>query len=268
MDYYQILGVERTASPDDIKRAYRRLAAKHHPDRGGDTAEFQRIEEAYRNLSDPQLRGLHDNPNPFPGQQGGGFNGFPGGFSFSFGGNPFEDIFQQFNRQQRQQRVYTVSLWVTLEQVAKGSEETVQFSTATAGMATGIKTFKIQIPQGVEDGGQVRYPNLMPDGDLQIEFRVHRHAVFQRQGLDLHMTSEISIWDSILGTTLRVPTIDGDTIEVTLPPRTKPGTTLRATNRGLQVNGRRGHQMILTTATIPDTISEQLLELLEQERSK
>ena len=262
-DYYQILGVERTASPDDIKRAYRRLAAKHHPDRGGSTEEFQRIEEAYRNLSDPDLRAQHDNPNPFHGQQGGGFNGFPGSFSFSFGGNPFEDIFQQFNRQQRQQRVYTVSLWVTLEQVARGGEQEVQFNTQQ-----GLKTFKIQIPQGVDDGGQVRYPNLMPDGDLQIEFRVHRHAVFERRGLDLYMTADVSIWDSILGTTIRVPTIDGDTIEIVVPPRTKPGTTLRATNRGLQVNGRRGHQMILTTATIPDTISDTLLELLEQERSK
>ena len=95
MDYYKTLGVDRNASPEEIKKAYRKLAAKNHPDRGGSTEEFQKIEEAYRNLSDPELRGRHDNPNPFGGQPGGGFpGGFPGSFAFNFGGgNPFEDIF-------------------------------------------------------------------------------------------------------------------------------------------------------------------------------
>ena len=174
MDYYKTLGVERNATPDDIKKAYRRQAAKHHPDRGGDTAEFQMIEEAYRNLSDPELKAQHDNPNPFGGQ-GGGFSGFPGSFSFNFGGgNPFEEFFRQ--ARQQQQRVYTVSLWVTLEQVARGSEEAVQFNTHL-----GVKTFSIKVPQGVGDGQAVRYRGLMPDGDLQIEFRVHDHQKFERK---------------------------------------------------------------------------------------
>ena len=80
MDYYKILGVDRNATPDEIKKAYRKMAAKHHPDRGGSTEEFQKIEEAYRNLSDPQLKFQHDNPNPFSGAPGDpdGFPGFPG----------------------------------------------------------------------------------------------------------------------------------------------------------------------------------------------
>jgi len=261
MDYYKILGVDRNATPDEIKKAYRKMAAKHHPDRGGDTAEFQKIEEAYRNLSDPQLKSQHDNPNPFGGGPEG-FNGFPGGFSFSFGGgNPFDDIYSQFTRQRQQQRVYTVSIWVTLEQVAKGSEETVQFNTHL-----GVKTFNIKVPQGISDGQSIRYQNLMPDGDLQIEFRVHAHSVFERRGLDLYVTREISVFDLILGITVQVPTILGETLEVTVPARTKPGTTMRMASRGLSANGRQGDQFILISATIPDTISTELLSMIKQER--
>lgn len=254
MDYYKILGVDRNATPEEIKKAYRKMAAKHHPDRGGDTAEFQKIEEAYRNLSDPQPKSQHDNPNPFGG-------GFPGGFSFSFGGgNPFDDIFSQFTRQ-RQQRIYTVSLWVTLEQVAKGGEETVQFNTDK-----GVKTFKINIPTGVQDGQQIRYQNLMPDGDLQIEFRVHAHKIFERRLNDLYVTKDISVFDLILGTTIKVPTIHGDELEVTVPPKTKPGTTFRIPGKGLENQYNKADQFVLLNITIPDIISNELLSLIEQER--
>jgi curved DNA-binding protein len=254
MDYYKTLGVDRNASPEEIKKAYRKLAAKNHPDRGGSTEEFQKIEEAYRNLSDPNLKSQHDNPNPF---NGGG--GFPGGFHFNFGSNPFDDLFAQFTRQQRQ-RVYTVSLWITLEQVAKGSEETVQFTTPL-----GLKSFKITVPVGVSDGAQVRYQNLMPDGELQIEFRIHRHYIFERQGLDLRMRVEMSIFDLILGTTITVPTIYGDRLEVTVPPRTKPSASLRVQGKGLQSNGQVGNQFILIDAVIPDTISSELISQIENE---
>lgn len=260
MDYYQILGVGRNASPDEIKQSYRRLAAKHHPDRGGSTEEFQKIEEAYRNLSDPDLKAQHDNPNPFGGQHGG--------FAFNFGGgNPFDDFFGQFmGRQARQQRIYTVTLWVTLEQVAKGTTESIQVTTPT-----GIKTFNIQVPKGVGDGQQIRYQNLMPDGDLQIEFRIHQHQVFERRGNDLYLTKKISIFDLVLGTTIKVPTISGEELEINIPPRTAPGTTMRLQDRGLTTEGRfieKGSQFILITGVIPDTISDGLLSAIKQELGK
>lgn len=261
MDYYKTLGVANTATPDEIKKAYRRLAAKHHPDRGGSTEEFQKIEEAYRHLSDPELKAQHDNPNPFGGHPGGGF---PGGFSFNFGGgNPFDDILNQFARQQQRQKVYTVSLWVTLEQVAKGTEETVQFNTPQ-----GVQPFKITVPRGIDDGQQVRYEGLMPDGVLQIEFRVHRHPVFERRGIDLYVTKRLSIFDLILGTKVTVSTIYGDILEVTIPPRTNPGATFRIPGKGLEITNHKGCQFLLITPIIPDIISEELLSLIEKERTR
>jgi curved DNA-binding protein len=258
MDYYQTLGVERNATPDDIKKAYRKMAAKHHPDRGGSTEEFQKVEEAYRNLSDPNLRQQHDNPNPF-----GGGDPF-GGFHFNFGGGtPFDDLFAHFRQQQQRQRVYTVAVAVTLEQLSKGLTETIQ-----VGTPTGVKTFNIKIPQAVENGQRVRYDGLMPDGALEIEFRVLPHQQFERRGLDLHQTKQISVYDFILGTTITTKTIWGDELEATVPPRTNPGATLRVANKGLERNGVRGHQYILLSTQMPDTISPELLALLEAERNK
>jgi len=260
-DHYSTLGVTKQATPDEIKKAYRKLASKNHPDKGGDTAAFQKIEEAYRVLSDPQQRQQYDNPQPQ--FQGGGF---PGGFSFNFGGgNPFDDIFGQFQRQQQrpQQRVYTAQLQVTLEQVARSQTQTVTFNTQQ-----GIKPYQITMPAAIEDGQQVRYDNLLPDGALIITFRVLRDPIFERNGLDLRTTFEISIWDLILGTTITLKDIKGNELQVNVNPRTKPGTVLRLGGRGLEIPGRKGDQYVLLSPTIPDTISPELIEAIKQEISK
>jgi curved DNA-binding protein len=260
MDYYKTLGVERNATPEDIKKAYRKMAAKHHPDRGGDTAEFQKVEEAYRHLTDPNLKHQHDNPNPFG--QGGG-NPF-GDFHFNFGGgNPFDDIFGQFRRQQQQQRMYTVAVALTLEKVARGDVETIQLSTPT-----GPKTIEIKIPKGIENGQHIRYDGIMPDGILQIEFRVLPHIEFERRGLDLYVTRKISIYDLLLGTTIRVKTILGDELDVNIPARTRPDATMRISGKGLERDGIKGSQYVLISTQMPDTISPELLALLEAERNK
>ena len=255
MDYYKILGVERNATEQDIKQAYRRQAAKHHPDRGGDTQRFQEVEEAYRNLSDPQMRQRHDNPQP---------EGFPGGFAFNFGGPAgfsFEEIFQQtFNRPRH--RVYTVTVFVTLEKVATGDIETIQVQTPQ-----GQKTFQIAIPKGIEDGQRVNYENLMPDGILQISFRVHQHPRFERRRLDLILTQPVSVFDLILGTTIQVETILGKKLDITIPPRTKPGSNFRIPNHGLEASNAQGDQYVLISPVIPDTISEELLTALQKEQS-
>jgi curved DNA-binding protein len=260
MDYYKILGVAKTATQQEIKQAYRKMAAKHHPDRGGSTEEFQKIEEAYRTLSDVEKRKQFDMPNPFGGAQGGGHPGF----EFNFGGagfNPFEDIFKQFN--QPRQRVYTVTIFVTLEKVALGAIETIQVQTPA-----GVKTFQITIPKGIEDGQRINYEQLMADGVLQIMFRIKPDPRFERRGLDLYSTVEISVFDLILGTTISIKTIYDQSLDVTIKPNTKPGSQLRIPNHGLDSPNGHGDQYILTSAVIPDTISKELLTALQHERTK
>jgi curved DNA-binding protein len=259
MDYYKTLGVERNSSPDEIKKAYRKMAAKHHPDRGGNKEDFQKVEEAYRHLSDPHLKQQHDNPHSF----GGGHNPFGDGFNFNFGGgNPFDDLFAQFRHQQRQ-RVYTVVLNVTLEQIAKGEVIPVQFGTHG-----GSKTFQISIPQGIEDGQQVRYEGLMDDGVVQIQFRQVPHAEFERHGLDLHTSKKISVFDFITGTTVRIKTIYGDELDMMIHAGTAPGSTMRVAGKGLRNKFTQGNHYVLLQAEIPDTISPELMALIRAEQTK
>lgn len=260
MDYYKILGVERNATPDEIKLAYRRLAAKNHPDKGGDTEAFQKIQEAYNILGDPQKKQQYDAPqhpffnSPF-GPGGGPFGGGPFG-----SGNPFEDIINQFTRQPRV-KIYTVTVFVTLEQVARGDMENVQIQTPE-----GVKLINIQIPRGIEDGQQVRYERIMPDGMLQVAFRIYKHNKFDRKNLDLYCTERINVFDLILGTKITVKDIFENSLELNIPPKTKPNSTFRIPNHGLDSNQGRGDQYVLIQPEIPDTISDELMALIRKER--
>ena len=156
MSHYDTLGVAESATADEIKRAYRKLASQHHPDKGGDTAMFQKVEEAYRILSDPQKRQEYDNPAP----QFHNFSGAPGGFSFNMNGFDFGDIFGQMFNQQRQQphqprqQVYRTSIGISLEQSYFGGEHNIQLQTPT-----GNKMLKIDIPKGIHNGMQVKINN-------------------------------------------------------------------------------------------------------------
>lgn len=252
MDHYSTLGVSRDASPDDIKRAYRKLASQNHPDRGGDTAKFQQIQAAYDTLSDAERRHQYDNPIP---------QGFPGGFSFNFGQglDPFSDFINQFTRQQR---VYTAQVTITLEQLATQNTIELQFQTEH-----GLKMITASIPPNVQDGQRVRYGGIIPDGPLDIIFRVHPHPKFQRNGVDITETIEVNIWDLILGTRIHITTIRGQQVEVNILPKTAPGATLRLAGLGLDNSNHRGDHFLLIKTRIPDIISAELLDLIDKERS-
>jgi curved DNA-binding protein len=152
---------------------------------------------------------------------------------------------------------------VTLQQVASNRPQTLTLNTQQ-----GLKAYEITMPAAIEDGQQVRYDNLLPDGALILTFRVLRDPIFERHGLDLRTTFEISIWDLILGTTITIEDIRGNELQVSVNPRTKPGTTLRLAGRGLEIPGRKGDQYVLLSPTIPDIISHDLMEAIRKEQSK
>jgi DnaJ-class molecular chaperone len=253
MDHYQTLGVAKNATPSELKKAYRRLASIHHPDKGGDTATFQKIQVAYDTLSDPQKRQQYENPHTQ------GFSeGFPGGFQFGQQGFDINDLFgQMFGQRQRASKpTYKTDIWISLEQVYAGGEQVIHFN----GNNINNQTYKIEIPKGIENGQQIRYENMVPNSTLIVEFRVKPHNKFERRGLNLYATHRINVFDLIVGNNFEFTTISGKLLAVTVHPKTQPGSMLRVAGQGLGRDGMIGDQMILLEAFIPDIIDSSITD--------
>ncbi len=254
-DYYQILGVNRSASEDEIKRAYRRLASQHHPDKGGDKSRFQEVQEAYGVLSDPEKRSEYDNPRPHVqfGAAGPHFN--------------FNDIFSmfgtQFGPQTRAANSARLQLWITLRDVAEAGPRVISVASSH-----GQSNVEIQIPPGVEDGDSVRYPGMAPGQmDLIITYRIKPDTQWQRQ--NCHVTTEhaVELWTLILGGSVIIETLNSTRIELNIPANTQPGTTLRVRGHGLsrKQGNQKGDLLVKVTARLPDKISAGLLEAIKKE---
>lgn len=261
MDYYSTLGVSRTASADDIKKAYRGLAMKHHPDRGGDAAKFKEIEEAYRVLSDPEKKAMLDqgvdplNPNQ-------GFGGNP----FEFRSGNFEDIFSQFGfggfgRQPRRQNTsISISVQITLLDVLKGKDIDAEIN-----MPNGTrKLININIPPGVEHGQQIRFQGMgdasiqgIPPGDLIVNVRVQQHPEFMRDRMNLICEKRVSVWEALLGSAITITTLEGKNLSITIPPGTQPDTVLSCHAEGLpHMRARqKGNLLIRVKVDIPKTLT-------------
>lgn len=264
-DHYATLGVSKTADQDEIKRAYRKLASQHHPDKGGDKAKFQEIQSAYAVLSDQQKRAEYDNPRP----QFGGFGGFGDGvhvnvndiFSQMFGGgNPFGGFGQHHHPRRNHLRM---SLWIRLQDVAQGGRKTVGVNSPQ-----GNQTIEIDIPVGLNDGDNVQYPGIGPGGqDLVINFRIHPDPTWMRQALNLTRDHRVVIWDLILGGDIVVENIYGEKLTVRVPAKCQPGTQLRLKEQGLRdQSGRKGDMMVRLLAEIPANISADLVEAIQKHR--
>ena len=256
-DYYAALGVPKTATSDEIKRAFRKLASQHHPDKGGDTQKFQAIQQAYATLSDEQKRAEYDNPRP----QFSGFHGHPGGVNIN---DIFGQMFgQQFGQQHQHPRRSHVrmTLWISLLDVATGGRRTVSLGTQS-----GVSAVEIDIPLGIADEDNVQYEGIGPGGsDLVVQFKVTPDRKWQRDGLNLAQEVRIDIWNLILGGDLTIDTLTGKTLSTRVPARTQPGTVLRLKSQGLRDRaGQIGDIMIRVQAQIPENIPPEIIDAIQK----
>jgi DnaJ-class molecular chaperone len=256
MDHYTTLGVAKNAAPDEIKKAYRKLASQHHPDKGGDKAKFQDIQAAYDTLSDPNKRQQYDNPAPQGFHTQGGV---PPGFEHIFGqmfggGSPFGDMFGQQRRNQPQ--TFRTTVGITLEQAYNGGEQILKLQTPT-----NVHAVTIQIPKGINNGNQMRIDNVIDGASLIVDFRVEPHLKYDRQGNDLLCNQQISVLDLIVGTSFEFTTLSGKTLEVTVKPKTQPYMQLKLAGQGMPIlnSTAYGDQIILFKPFIPDIIDEQIV---------
>jgi len=270
-DYYDVLGVSRNASLEEIKKAYRKLALEWHPDRNkSPEAEerFKEINEAYEVLSDPEKRAAYDQFG-HAAFTPGGMGGFEGPFTYTyttFGNSPFEgfgfdfegfsdpfEIFEQFFggspfREKRQIPRYGLTL--TFLEAAKGCEKEI--------IVEGKKR-KIRIPPGVEDGTRIKF------SDFYVTIDVKPDKIFQREGDDIFVNQEISLGTAILGGVIEVPTIDGP-VKLRIRPGTQPGTLVRLRGRGIKHlhSYGRGDQYVRLLVKIPEKLTPRQKELIRE----
>ena len=273
MDYYQTLGVGRNASPEEIKRAYRKLASQHHPDRGGDTARFQEIQAAYAILSDPEKRSQYDNPQPQ--HQHFEFNFGPGGmddiFSNFFRGHqhPFQHARQQPRRNKDVRAEVAVGLQETLSEVKKTLN--IRSPNGT------VQTVDITIPRGVSPGTTIKYPNLgdhlfenLPRGDLYLTVNIYNNPNFDVNGLDLITKLTIDSFDAILGVDARIVGLDGKVFTIRTPKSCQHGTKLKIPGEGLykfqaDVKGNLYVQVLIKTPVdLTDSQLQQIQTIKQQ----
>jgi curved DNA-binding protein len=274
MDYYTTLGISKNASEAEIKSAYRKMAMKHHPDRGGDEKKFKEVTEAYETLSDPQKKQMIDmgvDPNA---QHTSYRQGSP--FEFHFNTGNFEDVFGNFGfggRPIRKNKTLNVNIEVSLEDILKG-----KVIDAEIGIPNGSKRLvNIEVPPGIENGQQIRYRGMgehtlkdVPPGDLIVNVLVKQHSVFQRQGDMLMIKKFISPWDAILGTEITIETIDKKTLTIGIPAGTQPDTVLSCRGEGLP-NMRtkvRGNLLIKVQIEIPKNLNSEQKNAVEQTKLK
>jgi len=266
-DYYATLGVDRSASEDDIKKAYRKLARKFHPDVSKEKnaeEQFKEVAEAYQTLSDKEKRAAYDQLGrhrpgedfrPPPGWETqfsqGGVDGM------DLGGIDLGDLFEMFGHKAQGRRGqggragnysapgrdFEASAQLSLEDAAKGTELNLELSTTEitpeGRMQRSPRTVRVRVPKGAIDGQRLRVPgkggpgfNGGPAGDLYLNIKLRPHPLFRVAGHDLYLDLPIAPWEAVLGTSVEVPTLEGR-VALNIKPGARTGQKLRVSGKGL-----------------------------------
>lgn len=301
-DYYQILGVNKDATLDQIKKAYKKLAKEHHPDMVKDSDKeaaekrFKEINEAYQVLSDPQKRNMYDQfgsaglgygPQGFSGQAGGQRGPFTytytssGGTPFDFGNGNFDpfDIFEEFfgfrgfnSRRPRKGKNLYYQMRIEFKDAVFGVEREVDVESGKV---------KVKIPAGVRDGTEIKFagkgmpgPENAPNGDLFLTVRIKEQSDFAVMGANLFVVREIGMVDAALGMSIEIPIVDlnkGSGIgkaTLKIPSGTQYGAKFLLRNKGLPILNRsgRGNVVVQVLVKIPKRLSRKEKDLLERFR--
>ncbi|MFC3908383.1 DnaJ C-terminal domain-containing protein [Legionella dresdenensis] len=290
-DYYKIMGLERNASQDDIKRTYRKLARKYHPDVSKEADaenKFKELGEAYEVLRDPEKRAKYDQFGQYWQQQG---QQRPGQgqqqYHYQQGSGQSSADFEEFinsifgqKRQQRQSHFYEnfdqgqdvhASLDITLEDSFHGAEKTLQLQEPVVNPEGYVeyrqRTIKVKIPKGIADKQQFRLKGQGEKGggkagDLYIQVNILPHALFNLNNKDILLQVPVTPWEAALGTTIQAPTLGGK-VNLKIPPLSQAGKQMRLKGRGLP-GSPAGDQIITLQIVIPPESNEQLNHLYEQ----
>ena len=295
-DYYQALGVDKTASADEIKQAYRRLARKYHPDVSKEAnaeEKFKNVQEAYEVLKDPEKRKAYDQLGsnwkagqdfrPPPGWQNQGFNftgdnfnaedlsGFSDFFANIFGQGMHQSSRRGFEQRARKGQDQHAQINITLAEAFKGGSKNIQLQVVGANGQPEIKTIKINIPAGTLPGKQLRLSGLggqgQPAGDLYLEISIVPDALFTLKDKDIYLTLPITPWEAALGAEIKIPTLGG-AVGLKLTPGTQSGQKLRLKGRGMPSKDQAGDQYAVVQIVMPKSIPKEAEDLFRQLANK
>jgi len=283
-DYYKILGVNKDASEDEIKKTFRKLAHTYHPDKsGGDEAKFKEVSEAYAVLSDKNKRAQYD--AQMSGGFGGGFNGAgfdPSGFGFDFSGfqsqdfdaSDLGDILSSIfgGRRVRRGRDVAVDIELSFQESVFGTERKVVINSKLVKQ----KEVSISVPPGIDDGQMIRLSGMgetleggVP-GDLYVKVHVRKHPYLRKEGFNLVMDLKATLSEALLGGERAIATLDGE-LTIKIPAGTKHGTILRVKGKGVPFahslstgRGGRGDLYTRVMVDIPEKLTKEQKKLIEE----